>query len=147
MTLVTQTEIPTTTRQRPLLWLGVAAAVPMVAAGVLIWSVPREDVPDPGPEATAEDVVRAYVDAVNARDFDTANAIDARDGQDYGRFSRPMLTHDFELVKTTGDDTRAHVLFTASFEGGDGTIEDGPWGYVLERNDKGLWRIIDAGVV
>ncbi|MFC6288579.1 hypothetical protein ACFP3Q_04715 [Nocardioides sp. GCM10027113] len=99
-----------------------------------------------GPDATPEEVVRAYVDAVNGRDFDTANAIDSRDGQDLGRFSRPMQTHDFELVSTTGDETRAHVLFTADFEGGDGTVEDGRWGYVLERNDEGLWRIVDAGV-
>lgn len=56
------------------------------------------------------------------------------------------MTNDFELVKITGDDTRAHVVFTADFEGGDETVEDGPWGCLLERNDKGLWRIIDAGV-
>ena len=45
----------------------------------------------PGPEATPLQVVCAYMDAVVARDFETANAIDARPG-DLGRFGRPMRT-------------------------------------------------------
>ena len=102
--------------------------------------------PVPGPDATPGQVVGAYIDAVNARDFDTANAIDARHG-DLGRFSRPMQTHQVEMGEAVTEGTEAHVLFTADFSGGDGTVEDGSWGYYLERGDDGLWHITDAGVV
>lgn len=101
----------------------------------------------PGPDATAEQVVRAYIAAVNARDFATANAIDARSGGDLGRFSRRMRTREVAMGKTVTEGTTAHVLFTAEFDGGDGTVEDGLWGYYLERGDDGLWHITDAGVV
>ncbi len=67
---------------------GVVLAVVLCVA-VLIWSAPRAQVPVPGPQATPEQVVRAYVAAVNARDFTTANAIDARPDSDLGQFSRP----------------------------------------------------------
>lgn len=117
-----------------------------LVVGAVAWSAPREDVAVPGPEATPEQVVRSYIDAVNARAFETANAIDARPGGDLGRFSRPMRTHEVEIVRTVTEGTTAHVLFTADFEGGDGTVEDGLWGYYLERGDDGLWHITDAGV-
>jgi hypothetical protein len=146
---VTQTPISTDARRRASRPAGLAAFA--VAAGLVVgafvWSAPRDDVPVPGPEATPEQVVRAYIDAVNARDFDTANAIDARPGEDLGRFSRPMQTHEVEMGETAIEGAKAHVLFTSDFDGGDGTVEDGLWGYVLERGDDGLWHIIDAGVV
>ena len=126
-------------------------AVPLVAllaavAGTLWWSAPREDVADPGPDATPEQVVLAYIEAVNARDFETANRIDARPGEDHGRFSRPMQTHDVEQLRTLTEGGAAHVVFTADFDNTDGSLEDGPWGYHLERGDDGLWHITDAGV-
>lgn len=127
-------------------WLTAFAVAASLVLGVLVWSAPRDDVPMPGPEATPEQVVRAYIDAVNARDFDTANAIDARNAKDLGRFSRPMQTYEVVIVKTVTDGTAAHVLFTADFDGGDGTVEDGLWGYVLELGTDGLWHITDAGV-
>lgn len=91
-------------------------------------------------------MVTAYIKAVNARDFDTANVIDSRPGSDLGRFSRPMETHDVQDIQTFTEGARAHVVFTADFDGGDGTVEDGPWGYYLERGENGLWHITDAGV-
>lgn len=129
--------------------VGVAAAGAVAAAlvaGTFAWSAPREEVAVPGPDATPEQVVRAYIEAVNARDFDTANVIDARPGQDLDRFSRPMQTHAVEMGRTVTRGATAHVLFSAGFAGGDGTVEDGPWGYYLERGDDELWHITDAGV-
>ena len=38
------------------------------------------------------------------------------------------------------------MLFTADFDGGDGTIDDGLWGYYLDRGSDGRWHITDAGV-
>jgi hypothetical protein len=85
---------------------------------------------------------------VNARDFDTSNAIDARPGSKLRRFSlRPLQAHDVEMGETSGDDNHAHVLLTADVASGDGTVDDGLWGYVLKRGDDGLWHIVDAGVV
>ncbi|ROR90903.1 hypothetical protein EDD33_1752 [Nocardioides aurantiacus] len=127
------------------MWVELAAGAGALVVGAFIWSAPRGDVATPGPEATPEQVVRAYIDAVNARDFETANTIDARPG-DLGRFSRPMKTHDVEMGQTLTENGRPHVLFTADFDGGDGTVEDGVWGYYLERGRDGLWHIIDAGV-
>jgi hypothetical protein len=118
----------------------------LLAGGVLLWSAPREDVPVPGPDASPDQVVVAYIDAVNARDFDTANAIDARAGLDLGRFSRPMTTELVRIEETSVAGSRAYVSFTADFDGGDGTVEDGEWGYSLERGSDGLWHITDAGV-
>ena len=46
-------------------------------------------------------------------------------------------------------DASAHVLFTADFHGGDGSMGEGRdlWGYYLERGSDGRWHITDAGVV
>ena len=126
--------------------LAAFAVAAALVVGAFVWSAPRDDLPVPGSDATPEQVVRAYIDAVNARDFDTANAIDARPGEDLGRFSRPRQTHDVEMGKTVTEGTQAHVLFNADFDGGDGTVEDGLWGYYLQRGDDGLWHITDAGV-
>ena len=117
----------------------------MVGAA-LVWAAPREDVAVPGRDATPEQVVIAYINAVNARDFDTANAIDARPGSDLGRFSRSMEIHEVQMKKTLADGAATHVLVTADFDGGDGTIDDGIWGYYLERGSDGRWHITDAGV-
>jgi hypothetical protein len=119
----------------------------LTAGAAFAWSAPRTDVALPGPDATPEQVVTAYIEAVNARDFDTSNAIDARPGLDLGRFSRPARTLAVRLEETVVDGFTAHVTLTADFEGGDGTVEDGLWGYYLERGRDGRWHITDAGVV
>ncbi len=125
-------------------------AVPLATLKLLVgggyhWAAPRDDVPVPGPEATPEQVVEACLDAVSARDFATANTIDARPDTDLERFSRPTHTTDVQVQDTRVEGERAHVLFTAEFDGGGGTIEDGPWGYYLERGSDGR-HITEAGV-
>jgi hypothetical protein len=127
-------------------WLAAAVVALALVAGAIGWSAPREDVAAPGPDATPEQVVRAYLHAVNARDFETANAIDARSDGALGRFSRPVRAHDVEMGETVTEGDDAHVLFKADFRGGDGTVQDGWWGYYLERGSDGLWHITDAGV-
>ena len=147
MRAVPQNQTPPTTRRRRA-WLAPVAVVGSLVGAAFIWSAPREDVAVPGPDATPEQVVTAYIDAVNARDFDTANAIDARPGSDLGRFSRPVRTDHVRMRRTLGGSTSAQVLFTADFHGGDGTLEgdDNLWGYFLDRGSDGLWHITDAGV-
>lgn len=126
-------------------WLALALVVALVALGVLVWAAPRDQGALPGRDATPERVVRAYIKAVNERDFDTANAIDARTYSHLGRFSRPMQTHAARRFKTMPEGRTAHVVFIADFEGPD-AVEDGPWGYLLQRGPNGRWHIVDAGV-
>ncbi len=95
---------------------GVLAVVGLVA--LLLWSAPRADFAVPGPDATAEEAVEAYLDAVVARDFATANAIDGRPGDDLGRFSHPMEMHVVEMGATTSDTCGTHVGFVADVENG-----------------------------
>ncbi|WP_157210210.1 hypothetical protein [Nocardioides aequoreus] len=125
--------------------IAAGATVVLVAVG-FVWSAPRADVPLPGPDATPEQVVRTYVEAVNGRDFETANQIDVRPGTELHRWSRPPKTRILELGETTLDGGRAYVPFTADVDGGDGTVADGAWGYYLQRGHDGSWHIIDAGV-
>ena len=148
MRAVSQAEpIPCTPRRRPLrAWLAAVGVLGLMVGAALVWAAPREDVAVPGRDATPEQVVIAYINAVNARDFETANAIDARPGSDLGRFSRSMEIHEVQMKKTLADGAATHVLFTADFDGGDGTIDDGIWGYYLERGSDGRWHITDAGV-
>lgn len=127
-------------------WLAGTLVAVALAVGLVVWAAPREQVPVPGRDATPEQVVRAYIEAVNARDFDTADAIDARTESHWGRFSRPMQTHAVRKVKSLHEGRAVHVVFTADFDGGDGTVEDGPWGYYLQRGSDGRWHITDAGV-
>ena len=145
---VSQTEpLPATRRRRPLRgWLAAVGVLGLLVGAAFVWTAPREDVAVPGRGASPKEVVIAYIDAVNARDFETANAIDARPGSDLGRFSRPMRTHLVRMEETVTAGAAAHVLFTADFVGGDGTIDDGLWGYYLDRGSDGRWHITDAGV-
>lgn len=143
-----QTAPPTSRVDRRRFGLGAVAVVLLaLLAGLAWWSAPRAQVPVPGAGASPETVVRAYIDAVNARDFDTANAI--RPGDRLGRFSRPMQISDLTDV-TTRDDVNGRVAvdFMADIHATDGSMEEGRqwWGYLLERSDDGHWLIVDAGV-
>jgi hypothetical protein len=134
-------------RQR---WLVVAAVVVGVAAIALAvrwWAGPREHVPLPGPDATPEQVVTAYVDAVQARDFDTADAIDARPGSDLGRFSRPLMIENLAQLDAWLRGSTAYVTFTADFDNDGESFSDGQiWGFYLDRGTDGRWQITGAGV-
>ena len=123
-----------------------ATGVVVAAAGVLVWSAPRADITDPGPDATPVQVVQAYVAAVAARDFDTANFINARPGSDLGRFSRPMYMDHLKVSGTQIVGREAYVRFTADYHR-DNSLTDGQeWGYVLMRGRDEVWHITSAGV-
>lgn len=122
-----------------------AAAVLTPFVAVVAWAAPRDEVPVPGPDATPEEVVQAYADAINARDFDTASAIDPT--ADLGRFSRPGQIHVLEMGDAVeGDPDGTHVTVEVDFRGASFALADGIWGYYLQRGDDGLWRIVDQGV-
>lgn len=143
-----QTEQELASWRRPLL-LGLCLVIVVVVLGVWVWSGPRAHVEVPGSDATPEQVVLAYAAAVNARDFDTVNAIDARDGETPGRFSRTRRLDNVEIKSVTRSGDQVHVTFYADFSGWDISLPDGRdlWGYVLQRGEAGRWQIVDAGVV
>lgn len=118
-----------------------------IGSGVVAWSAPRGQVPLPGRDATPEQVVTAYVDAVRVRDFETANAIDARPEPDLGRFSHPLTMTDIEILSERRVGGAAYVSFVADYKHSDASLTDGQrWGFVLERGSDDRWHITDAGV-
>jgi hypothetical protein len=131
----------------PVVAAGTVLVVAVLVVVALVWSAPRDDVAVPGPDATPEQVVMAYVKAVNARDLDTANVIDARPDSDLERLSGPIGIENVRMARTVMTGSSAHVHFIADFRGGDGSLDGHQWwGYVLEQKSDGLWRIVDAGV-
>ncbi|MDF9718062.1 hypothetical protein INN71_13430 [Nocardioides sp. ChNu-153] len=132
------------TRRWPRRARAVGTTLAVAAGAVWVVTSPRGDVPLPGPDATPEEVVVAYAEAISARDFATANAISPSD--DHDRFSWPGSIDIEQLRETRGTPTRPWVFFDADFSG-DATMQDGLWGYVLERGEDGRWQIVDAGVI
>jgi len=117
----------------------------LVALGATLWvSGPHQQVPLPPDDASPEQVVTAYLDALAARDFETANAIDPRTHLD--RFSHPVTFVDVTGVRSQVNGDDAYVGFVATIENNDGSFNDRqPWGFTLER-DAGRWQIVEAGV-
>lgn len=131
------------------LLLGLCLIIVVVALGGWVWSGPRAHVEVPGPDARPEQVVLAYAAALNFRDFDTVDAIDARPEETPGRFTRTRRLDNVEIESVTGSGDYAHVTFYADFSGWDPSMADrrDRWGYVLQREEAGRWQIVDAGVV
>ncbi len=130
---------------------GVVALVLLVAAGTWLWARPRREVPLPRADASPAEVVRAYVDAVNSRDFETANAIDTQSSWQYHRFERSPTMHHLRIdaPTTPGDALHVYVPVRFEIEGGDASMPDGAttWGFDLTRPAVGQrWRITDSGV-
>lgn len=128
-------------------------AIPTVVVLLLIGGyfvlAPHKDIPMPGKRATPAQVVEAYIYALNARDYETSNAIFPT----AAHAPRNLLSRwehiDLKRIENVEGDQKRHawVHFTADFSGGDGTLQDGLWGYVLQRDPNGYWRITDQGVV
>lgn len=128
----------------------VAILTLLLLVGGYLLLAPHDDVPMPGRNATPEQVVEAYIDAVNARDFETSNAIFPSGAQaPRGLFSGYERIELVSIDRVDGDkQDDAWVHFTAEFKGGDGSLHDvEKWGYVLARNDEGYWRIVGQGVI
>ncbi len=85
-----------------------------------------------------------YLAALEARDFDTANAID---GSHLGRFSRPVTFVDVTRLGSNVNGDQAYVGFDATIKNNDGSFNDRQsWGFTLERSAGGDWHIVDEGV-
>ena len=71
MRRVSKTQTLPDTRPLSSRWvlLTLPATIGALVVAAFVCSAPRQDVALPGPYATPEQVVRAYIDAVNARDF------------------------------------------------------------------------------
>ena len=117
--------------------------IAILVAAAWVWSAPRSQVPVPGPDADPEQVVNAYIEALNERDFETVNAIDSGRDPDLGRFSRPGGFERAGDMRLNFEGRRAHVTFLAEYSGSEGRDW---WGYYLEKSDDGRWQIVDAGV-
>ena len=150
----------TTTRLgRGRLLLGIPAACILALTGWLIVHLdgPRRDVAVPPTDATPAEVVSAYVDALDAHDFDTARTLLTPPAR---RNAEPW----FDAVDTL---TNLHVLgahprgpgfrvdvavefdVTWRWLHDDGSMPEGtnPWGFRLERETEGdPWRIFDQGL-
>lgn len=126
------------------------------------WSMPRGSVALPGPATSPTDVVRAYVRALDARDYTTSNSIQTMgpDLEQHGWFGGPTITHlkitgaapvatgaDFPDSRVTRYRQVAVVDTDAVFHDWSG-MQDGrqPWSYYLVRSSSTQpWRIADWG--
>jgi hypothetical protein len=122
-----------------------------LATGVIVHQ--EQDVAIPPRSATPTQVVRAYVEALDAHDCDTARALGV---PDWGP-NTDLWCDDVRSVRLLSIDDDGHegrrraigVRLDISWRLGhdDGTIEDAHdaiWGYVLCRTPAG-WRICNEG--
>ncbi len=128
---------------------------------------PRQtgDVAVPPRDASPEQVVSAYLDALNGHDCDTAEALMTTTAADHAR----SWCHD--VASLEGVDVQGHVTERPEWSGhvapdevvrvavtfdlswrllrNDGSMNEGPttWGYLLARDSASSpWRIFDQGV-
>lgn len=152
--------MPTTPRRTFALVAGALVLLVAAAVGYLLL-LPRQtgDVAVPPPDATPEQVVTAYVGALNAHDCDTAEAVMAEGAKDSGRSwcdDVARLTHvDVHDHFTESESDHAVVVnVPVTFDltwrpfHDDGSMDEGAttWGYRLVRDSEhSPWRIFDQG--
>lgn len=145
-------------RRRVIVGGTVVLVLGALVAGFLAWfgaPFPTRDVALPPDDATPEEVVAVYLDALDAHDCDTANALWAQ--PDGARAWCPALKGiedvDIDAAESErqGKRTRMHVfvewdLTWRPFASVSGDAEDF-WGFYLAReSDADPWRIVDQGV-
>jgi hypothetical protein len=152
-------------------WLVGLAAGALVLVVLAAWYVLRspdqtEDVATPEADATPEQVVRLYIDALNAHHCDTAEAVataafkSVADGwcEDIAHLRHVQVhKHVMENPKWSGFPAGGHeqvanvvVCFDVDWRlfHSDGTLDQGPngWGHGLIRASPDQpWRILDQG--
>lgn len=135
----------------------------VVGAGWL-WLRPKAHVALPGPSATPGQVVRAYVNALDARDFATSNAMTSAHLDIHNHWwSRPGTIDDLHvsrahlighlslayrdsLASVEDDRYAADVDTSVVFHGGDWPQGRQPWSFLLVRQHKDQpWTVLDMG--
>jgi len=121
------------------------------------WAPARQDVADPPPDASAQQVVSSYLAAVNARDFSTANRLTLSSVLQFGRLDRAPSFSQIQVGQPRQDDDgsatlgtgfRESVFVPVEFVRNAETATPTPWGYRLVRTSADApWRIIDNGPV
>lgn len=129
------------------------AAVAVMAVGCS--NDPERTVPVPAADASPEELVRAYVDALDSGDLDTARALEAEgagladDWADVDSVTDLKVGDPFrETHRSSPRRQVVNVPVEFTVAGGDASLEDGRmvWGYILERRGAGEpWRIIGHG--
>lgn len=151
---------------RPAVLTGVAALL-LVTAAVCIyfWMPPRQtaSVPVPSRDASPEEVVEAYVRALDAHDCDTAYALVDGDTDGAEAWCRRVASLDGLEVSAAEDEepawsgrdadeqvVRVVVEFDLTYRPlrSDGSMDQGrtTWGYLLVRGSQDdPWRIFSQG--
>ena len=144
---------------------GLAVVVAATAAYLLLPPRQTGDVAAPPRDATPEQVVTAYLDALNAHDCDTAAALMIASAEGSAR----LWCEDVASLKDV--DVRDHFMELPEYSGhsapdevanvpvnfdltwrpfhNDGSMDEGAttWGYLLVRDSPDApWRIFDQGV-
>jgi len=136
-------------------WMVVLAAV-LAVAGLLTWAafatglvvVKKRDVPIPPASATPQQVVQAYVDALDAHDCATAEALAPGEGGRWCHATRSGRVTDLSAPFKDGRRIDIGVTLSVSWRlfHNDHSIYGSTfaWGYILSRTTAG-WRIVDQG--
>lgn len=124
-------------------------------------STPEREVAMPDPDAAPLDVVRAYVDALDANDEETASRLITSEHHELswiGSVEAITELKTWEPVREdprwsghprTAEVVRVPVKFDVTWSDPDPSVEDGPqmWSYLLIRDeDSGRWLIFDEGM-
>ena len=150
-----------------LIALVASVLVLLVAATVTYLLLPPRqsgDVSVPGSDATPEQVVTAYLEALDSHDCDTAEAVMTEGAKESAKSWCEDVTnltdvdvqdHFMERPKDSGHSWPAEVAnvpvaFKLNWRHfhNDGSMDEGPttWGYLLVRNSaESPWRIFDQG--
>lgn len=130
--------------------MAIAAVTVVAVVGMAqLYPLPRTaDVLSPPADATAEEVVRAYLEAIDAHDCDTAQDLTA---PSFAAVTESMC-HDAASLTTTELQTVGTGAVHASFDidrrlfAEDVSVPEDGWGwtYYLTRGPEG-WRVSDAG--
>ena len=131
------------------------------AFGACTSSAPEREVVLPDPEAGPLQVVRAYVDALDANDEGTASRLITREHHELSWIGSVEAITDLEASEPVREDprwsgrprtaevVRVPVTFGVTWSDPDPSVEDGRqlWSYLLIRDqDSGRWLIFDEGM-
>ncbi|HQZ37384.1 MAG TPA: hypothetical protein PK020_23365 [Ilumatobacteraceae bacterium] len=136
-------------------WARLVVAAASGALALTVASCAKTNVPVPPDDASPDQVVRAYADAVHAGDCDTAQALVVDRSQSWcgdTDITAMQVTGTTQERKSTesGDGPMIQrVWVNLTPRGGDASLPDGEmmWSYLLDRTGpNGAWRIYDQGM-